>query len=334
MINSTSFDNWNDFIPDICIYHSFNEYAPCPDGIASAWVVYKRFMSVNPLMKFKGMNYNEIQDFNWGKFSNQKIIIVDFSIPFSLVNQLENKGNQVIIIDHHKSFYDDFKEYFSNQKIYSFDNFKFDEKVCGALACWELFFPCDLPPTFLLYVNDRDLFKKQLPFTDEIHLSMGSGSNKEYPKFKREFGHFDQMVFDEIEFGWDYVKSYLFPIGEYYKKSREEKILKILNNPKKFIHWDEVPIVFLNSSEMSLKSDISEYVQLNLEKSEDYFFVVIINKKDLSRVKVKTILEIDLLSLFSDLDATGHSTACGFPWLEGDMDELKELVVQKYWQCF
>ena len=86
----------------------------------------QNFVMRNP--GISGMNYNEIEDFNWGKFSNQKIIIVDFSIPFSLVRKLESKGNRVVIIDHHKSFYDDFKEYFSNQNVYSFDNFKFDEK--------------------------------------------------------------------------------------------------------------------------------------------------------------------------------------------------------------
>jgi hypothetical protein len=332
MLDSNSFNNWNDFVPDICIYHSIAPFVPCPDGIASAWIVWKKFISKNPFLGFIGMNYKDVDSHPWLEYENRKIIVVDFSIPLSLVKKLEERGNQVLIIDHHKSFYSDFQELFS-QKSYSFDGYKFNENSCGALLCWELFFPYDIPPTFLLYVNDRDLFKKSLPDSDIIHLSMGCSGDKNNPKFSRNFDTFNQLEFDESIYGWDYVKNYLYPVGNHYKNLRDEKITKIISNPKKFLHWDEVPIIFLNSAEMALKGDISEHVMKSLEKSEDYFFCVVINKKDLSRIRVKTILDIDLLALFSEFDVTGHSSACGFPWF-ASMEELKEIIVQKYWKCF
>jgi hypothetical protein len=50
----------------------------------------------------------------------------------------------------------------------------FDMEKSGCLLTWEWFFKNRQPPQALLAVNDRDLWKFELPWTREIFLALTS----------------------------------------------------------------------------------------------------------------------------------------------------------------
>lgn len=82
-----------------CLYHQIKPNTPCPDGIAAAWVVKKKY----PQAKLIGCSYQEeipkVDD-------RDLLIIVDFSFSLDVLKQWEDRGCEIILIDHHKTLAD------------------------------------------------------------------------------------------------------------------------------------------------------------------------------------------------------------------------------------
>jgi hypothetical protein len=328
MITSQTISKFINFIPDVCVFHNVVDNFPCPDGIAAAWVVKHKFLELNKNLKFIGMTYPnaELEEtFYSSEWFNKKILAVDFSFNAEIIKQLENQGCSVKLIDHHKSFLKSVvgsKTYdlmtlgkdLSDRLVYRNELLSFDSWECGATIAWLELFPNESMPEWLKYIRDNDLFSFELDDSELVHYGMA--------KLRRTFELFDQIYSDCMNGDWEFTKNRLIELG---RPSVEKKLLqfeKILNNPKKCERVYEIPFITLGKSEMMLKSRIARYANTKF----DSLFSVILDK-ELSRVRVKGD-NIDLLDLFSDLDAVGHDGAASFDW-KRSREELKELILKK-----
>lgn len=85
--------------PIKCLYHQIKPKVPCPDGIAAAWVVQKKY----PKAQLIGcIHQNEPPQVNDGDL----LIIVDFSFPIDVIKSWEKRNCKIILIDHHKTLAD------------------------------------------------------------------------------------------------------------------------------------------------------------------------------------------------------------------------------------
>lgn len=87
------------------------------------------------------------------------LYIVDFSYDRETCEAL-NEKYKTTIIDHHKT---------AEAALEGLDYVIFDQSKSGAALAWEHFHPTDLPP-ILQYVQDRDLWKFELPHSKEVNL--------------------------------------------------------------------------------------------------------------------------------------------------------------------
>jgi oligoribonuclease NrnB/cAMP/cGMP phosphodiesterase (DHH superfamily) len=151
---------------NLIIYHQIKDGVDCPDGIAAAWVA-DRYMRSRSWVDCEiiGCSYQtEPPDVS----AYDRIFILDFSFPRSVINAWVSDGNKVIVIDHHKTAIDMLGDI---SRFSAGFEFNFDLLESGATLTWKYFHSSSdrEMPAFLEYVRDRDLWVHALPMTSEIH---------------------------------------------------------------------------------------------------------------------------------------------------------------------
>ena len=133
---------------DVVIYHD-----PCPDGSGAAMVAkyyYQQYPS-NKIIEYYPMKVGT----NLTKeFKNKNILLADLPLSLQDTNSLR-ENNKILIIDHHKTNKD-------NVTHLSETEFIFDMNMSGAMLVWEWYFPHQEAPTFIKYIQDRDLWRNSL----------------------------------------------------------------------------------------------------------------------------------------------------------------------------
>lgn len=187
----------------VVLFHSH-----CADGISSAAVTRDFVRKVFPTTPslFFPVNYGAPFDRMYAEkilpnLSSQTLVIaVDVSLSLSAINAIASVVSEFVEVDHHDStaqtvlpsfklkcrmptangyalsLYEDEARHIS---IY------YSDVACGAIHCNYLFRPIDLPPLFLRYINDRDLWLWQQPNSKEINAAIFVALNGlNVPKYK------------------------------------------------------------------------------------------------------------------------------------------------------
>jgi oligoribonuclease NrnB/cAMP/cGMP phosphodiesterase (DHH superfamily) len=137
----------------LCIYHG-----NCADGFTSAWVVRK---ALGEDVQFHAGVYQDPPPDVEGK----DVLLVDFSYKRPVLEAIRDRAASVTILDHHKTAEADLKDIPGVTTV-------FDMGRSGARITWDYFFPKDTPPTLLLHVEDRDLWRFALRKTREIQAAV------------------------------------------------------------------------------------------------------------------------------------------------------------------
>lgn len=127
--------------PDICIHHM-----PCADGFTAAWAVWKRWPDIQFHPGVYGEAPPEVEGLN--------VLIVDFSYKRAVMSGLYERASSVTVLDHHKS---------AEADLAGFPNATFDMNKSGAMLAWEYCHPGEPVPQIVRYVQDRDLWRFELP---------------------------------------------------------------------------------------------------------------------------------------------------------------------------
>lgn len=187
------------------VYH-----AKCTDGLfaaASVKMYLDPFYENKADIKYIPMDYDESENF---VANNAVVIAVDFSFSSNKVRELLDNNNSLLIIDHHKSAFeklipvakeldidvvediDSFcdKAHWFLEDLTKCNLFVFNKEHSGATLAFRIFRALsynthDVPeerrekeiPLALQYVEDRDLWKKQLPNTDAVSAYLKSEVN-------------------------------------------------------------------------------------------------------------------------------------------------------------
>ncbi len=139
----------------LCIYHG-----NCADGFSGAWIVYKKY----PNTLFHHGVYQEAPP----DVKGLDVIMVDFSYKRPILLEMAKEAKSILILDHHKSAQEDLVDLPNNVTTI------FDMEHSGSMLAWKYFFPNEQPPKLLFHIEDRDLWKFELPFTREIQAAVFS----------------------------------------------------------------------------------------------------------------------------------------------------------------
>jgi len=159
----------------LVLYH-----AQCMDGFCAAWVVCK----VYPDAEFVAVSYQGPPP----DVSGRNVIIVDFSYKRDVMEEIKKNAQSLRVFDHHKTAW---------EELCSLPYCVFDMKRSGARLVWDLLvcspWAVKNPdiPDMVRYIEDRDLWRFELPHSKEINAALSS-----YP---RDFAVWDQLENKKIE---------------------------------------------------------------------------------------------------------------------------------------
>ena len=242
---------------DIVIYHG-----GCVDGFGAALAVnqyYKRNNIIKNIIYFPGY-YNSPPP----NVQNKNVLICDFSYSKEITLNLISQAQNLLILDHHKSAEMNLKDIPEVNKV-------FDMTHSGAYITWKYFFGSEDVPLLIKYIEDNDIWLKQMPFTSEVTSYIQS--------LPFEFTEYEKLL-DE-----NYINNTVIPSGIGMYKQNEYYIKQAVKRATpKFVLIDNKYYFgcFLNTS--VLKSEIgskvfSEYTlcdfsamyNLNDNKPETFF---------------------------------------------------------------
>lgn len=139
----------------VCIYHR-----RCWDGSVAAWIVKK----AAPHIEFIAANYGEDPP-PLSELMGKHVVIVDFSYPRDVLEMIASETLSLMVLDHHETAQEDLK---------GLPFAKFDMEQSGAALAWETFFPRKQMPLLVRYVQDYDLWRFDLPHSEEINVALHS----------------------------------------------------------------------------------------------------------------------------------------------------------------
>ena len=142
----------------------------CPDGFGSAWSFWKKYGNRAEYIPVKhGSKPPPL-------FDKDEVYIVDFSYPRDILIGLKKEILNLKVIDHHIS---------AQKDLGDLDFCIFDMGHSGAYLSWSYLFGEDNVPNLIRYIEDRDLWKWELPFSEEILSAVDA--------FEKTFEIWDQL---------------------------------------------------------------------------------------------------------------------------------------------
>lgn len=169
-------------IKKLCIYH-----ADCDDGFGAAWAVHK---ALGDDVEFYPATYQQDPP----DVAGRQVIIVDFSYKRPVLEKMAGTAQSILILDHHKSAAEDLEGYpeppsptednvgwLPDEGIHA----TFDMGRSGAMIAWQHFHQWPAP-ALIHYIQDRDLWRKQMTDGDAVTMALRS-----YPK---DFGKWSSLM--------------------------------------------------------------------------------------------------------------------------------------------
>lgn len=263
------------------IYHS-----PCFDGTGAAWAA-KRYIDslgaepggVHYCPMAYGEPLPEIPD-------GSDIMMLDYSRPREEMDALRARSTSLLVIDHHKSAQENLKD---------FPNTVFDMHHSGAYLTWDFFFPNKPCPSLLRYVEDRDIWVKKLPKTDEINAWIQS-----YPM--------DFAIWDKLA---DEIGQVAIVEGAAILRFQKQKVQEICDHAI-CVSWGEYgTIPAVNTS--CFMSDVGHELLIRYPESKFscYYFD---RPKDVRQwgLRSRSAEECDVSVIAKGYGGGGHQTSSGF----------------------
>ncbi len=165
------------------IYH-----ADCTDGFGAAYSAWK---CLGNRAEYHACKHGTPPPDVAGK----NVVILDFSFNNSTTKSMIEEAESLMVIDHHKS---------AMVELHDITNTHFDMSKSGAMLAWDFFHPGKEPPKFIQYIQDRDLWKWELPYSKEFAAAfdMIPFEFEEFEKFE------DDSVFDDAVKRGSYILAY------------------------------------------------------------------------------------------------------------------------------
>ena len=198
---------------DLVIYH-----ANCSDGMGAAWSAWQ-------LLGDRADYYAASHGDPPPDVKGRRVAILDFSYSNPVIKQMIKDAEAFVIIDHHKS---------AMVELHDITSAVFDMNHSGAMLAWKFFHPGKEPPQLIKYIEDRDLWKWELPYSKEFSAAfdMVPWDFEEYSKFV------DDSAIDDAKERGAYILAYSKSVvSKIVKNASKRKLggkdVLVVNSP----HW-------------------------------------------------------------------------------------------------
>ena len=198
---------------DLVIYH-----ANCTDGFGAAYSAWK--LLGDRAEYYAAKHGNQPPD-----VKDKNVVILDFSYDNATTKRLIADSKNLLVIDHHKS---------AMVELHDVSCTRFDMNHSGAMLSWKFFHPGKEPPRLIKFIEDRDLWKWEIPYSKEFSAA--------FDMVKFNFEDFDKYLddsaVDDAQEQGAYILAYSKTvISKIAKKASSRKLggkdVLVVNSP----HW-------------------------------------------------------------------------------------------------
>ncbi len=134
----------------LVVYHG-----DCPDGFGAAFAAWKKYGAEADYLP---VNHGDPPP----DLRGREVLVADFAYDRSTTVRLAEQAAQLVVLDHHRS---------AESEIGDLPGCVFDMHRSGAVMAWEHLHQGPVPE-LLQYVQDRDLWRNQLPESDEVSAAL------------------------------------------------------------------------------------------------------------------------------------------------------------------
>lgn len=251
----------------------------CPDGFAAAYCAWS---VLGDSAEYIPVEYQQppppIE-------RGDRIFIVDFSYPRQTLVEMESVAEGIIVLDHHKT---------AKEQLLGLHFTLFNLEKSGAMLAWEFWHPDESVPDLIRYVQDRDLWRHELPYTEEVHMAL-----REYP---REF-----PVWHRLATMPDFVERLTEEGTPLLAAKREEVRAKASSHHWEVIGGYKVPVV-------EAKHYYSDIANLLCRWYPESPFTACYRFDESGRKKwdLRSIGSFDVSAIAQQYGGGGHRNAAGF----------------------
>lgn len=251
------------------LYHS-----NCPDGFGSA---YAAWTVLGDKAEYVPVRHGDLPP---SLPTEARVAVVDFSYARPVLLELQARTAELIVLDHHRS---------AQSELEGLDFARFDLSVAGARMAWDFWRPGEDLPPLLAYVEDRDLWRWELPDSRAVSTALHC-----YP--------FEFQVWDALS-----VPA-LIEEGRAILRYQDQQIARAVSKARlQVVGGFEVPVV----NSCLLPSEIGD--ELCRLYPDAPFAGVYYDKPDgLQAWSLRSIGEFDVAAVAKTFGGGGHRNAAGF----------------------
>ena len=258
----------------LVIYHD-----GCADGFGAAWVCHVLFE--DPTTTYLPAKYGDRPP----NVKGLDVIIVDFSYPRVVLEQLHAEANSLLVLDHHQT---------AQADLAGLDYAVFDMTRSGAALAWDYFhsFRVGVRPPLVDYVQDRDLWRWRLQWSREVSAWLAT-----VPKTFKDWGAANVMLCNSLGFV-DFAGKALLRAQDQVKAAKRARLVWAADG-------SEVPCV--NASDVDLSELLNRLAQdkpfaIGWWQREDGMFVY----------SLRSVGDYDVSAYAKRFGGGGHKHAAGF----------------------
>ena len=256
----------------------------CPDGFGSAYAAWKKF-GTGEHIEYIRCSYGSdiVPDIRKG----DKVYIFDFSFDRETLLEWNDIAETLVLQDHHVS---------AQRELDDLPFTHFDMNHSGAYLAWRYFHPKEPVPILLEYVEDRDLWKHELDYADEVGLAIYS--------YEQNFEIWDNLNNSLEEAFWDVVDE-----GIAISRFRD-RLVDMICSSAQFISLGGFSPIMVNTP--VLQSEVGH--RLLQDFPDAPFSGCYSTQKDGSTLFSLRSMEgrEDVSKIATDLGGGGHRNAAGF----------------------
>jgi oligoribonuclease NrnB/cAMP/cGMP phosphodiesterase (DHH superfamily) len=152
---------------DTVIYHQ-----GCTDGFGAAYSAWK-------LLGDRAVYHAAKHGDKPPDVRGRNVLIVDFSYDNATTKRMASEAKSMLVLDHHKS---------AMVELHDLSCTHFDMSHSGAMLSWKFFHPGKEAPRMIKFIEDRDLWKWEIPYSKEFSAA--------FDMVKFDFEEFDKYLDD------------------------------------------------------------------------------------------------------------------------------------------
>lgn len=257
--------------PDLILYHG-----DCPDGFCAAFIAKTQYPKAELIPCTYGVPPPDV--------TGKDVLVVDFSWPRLQTLEISSKANSIRIFDHHKT---------AEKELEGLAFATFDMNRSGATLTWDLLFPGKERPWFVLYVEDRDLWRWALPNSKEI-----SGYLMALPQ-----------TMEAWSILWDLDQAAAADYGTAIRLHIDHYIEKIVAQ-RRVGHFHDHPTLIVNAAYPNI-SDVCDAL-LTMQKGDGIALGWFERGDGRTQFSLRSRGELDVSAIARDHGGGGHKNAAGF----------------------